>query len=111
MKKFDPKRPLWLYKLWEYLLLYDGTTEEERILGYRYGWHIFSSNRQHFEDFSNFIRRRKWFIYLSLIYPILFALFSLLLALSILRFEVILKVPLALVFSGICRRDYLQPDW
>lgn len=101
MKKFDPNRPLWLYKLREYLLLFDGSSEEERMLAYRYGRHIFSSNRQHFEDFSNFIRRRKWFIYLSLVYPILFAFFSLLLALSVLTIEVTLKVPLALIFSGV----------
>jgi hypothetical protein len=101
MEKFDPNRPLWQYKLREYLLLFDGGTEEERILAYRYGWHIFSSNRQHFEDFAQFIKRRKWFVLLSLIYPILFALFSLLLALSLLTIEVALKIPLALIFSGI----------
>ncbi|MBD3631173.1 hypothetical protein [Cyclobacterium sp.] len=101
MKKFDPKRPLWLYKLREYLLLFDGSSEEERMLAYRYGWHIFSVNRQHFEDFSNFIRRRKWFIYLSLIYPILFAFFSLVLALSVLTIELSLKLPFALIISGI----------
>ncbi len=101
MKKFDPKRSLWLYKLWEYLLLFDGSSEEERMLAYRYGWHIFSNNRQHFEDFSNFIRRRKWFIYMALIYPILITFFSLLLALSVLKIELTMKVPLALIFSGI----------
>lgn len=101
MKKFDPKRSLWLYKLWEYLLLFDGSSEEERMLAYRYGWHIFSSNRQHFEDFSLFLRRRKWFIYLSLIYPILITFISLLLALSVLTIEVAMKVPLALIFSGV----------
>jgi hypothetical protein len=101
MKKFDPQRPLWLYKLWEYLLLYDGRTEEERILAYRYGWNIITCNRQHYEDFSDFIRRRKWFIYLSLIYPLLFTFLSILLALSSLTIEVTMKVPLALVLSGI----------
>jgi hypothetical protein len=101
MKKYDLKMPLWQYKLREYLLLFDGNTEEDRILAYRYGWHIFSGNRQHFEDFSNFIRRRKWFIYLSLVYPILITLISLLLALSVLTVEITLKVPLALIFSGI----------
>ncbi len=101
MEKFDSQRPLWLYKLREYLLLFDGGTEEERMLAYRYGWHIFSSNRQHFEDFAKFITRRKWFVYLSLVYPILFAFFSLLLALSVLTIEVVLKIPLALIFSGI----------
>ncbi|SHM88413.1 hypothetical protein SAMN04488057_104219 [Cyclobacterium lianum] len=101
MQKFDPKRSLWLYKLWEYLLLFDGSSEEERMLAYRYGWHIFSSNRQHFEDFSLFLRRRKWFIYLSLIYPILITFISLLLALSVLTIEVAMKVPLALIFSGV----------
>src|SRR5690606_17372934 len=89
------------YKLWEYLLLYDGITEEERILAYRYGWHLFSVNRQHYEDFSHFILRRKWFIYLSLVYPIIFAFLSILLVLSILTNEVTMKVPLALIFSGI----------
>lgn len=97
MKKFDPNRPLWLYKLREYLLLFNDSSEEERMLAYRYGWHIFSISRKHYEDFSDFIR----FIYLSLIYPILFAFFSLLLALSVLKIEVILKVPLAILFSGI----------
>jgi len=101
MKKLDPKTPLWHYKLREYLLLFDGYSEEERILAYRFGWYIFSSNRQHFEDFSNFIRRRKWFINLSLVYPILFAFFSLVLALSVLTIEVSLKLPLALLISGI----------
>ncbi len=101
MKKFDPKRSLWLYKLWEYLLLFDGSSEEERMLAYRYGWHIFSNNRQHFEDFSHFIRRRKWFIYLSLIYPILITFISLFLALSVLKMELTMKVPLAIIFSGI----------
>ena len=101
MEKFDPNRPLWLYKLREYLLLFDGGAEEERMLAYRYGWHIFSNNRQHFEDFAKFIKRRKWFVYLSLIYPILFAFFSLLLALSVHTIEVVLKIPLALIFSGI----------
>ncbi|WP_163380226.1 hypothetical protein [Cyclobacterium sp. SYSU L10401] len=101
MKKFDPKRPLWLYKLREYLLLFDGSSEEERMLAYRYGWHIFSINRQHFEDFSHFIRRRKWFVYLSLIYPILLTFLSLLLAISVLTIDVTLKVPMALIFSGI----------
>lgn len=101
MKKFDPKRSLWLYKLWEYLLLFDGSSEEERMLAYRYGWHIFSSNRQHFEDFSHFLRRRKWFIYLSLIYPLLITFISILLALSILTIEVVMKVPLAIIFSGV----------
>ncbi|MEX2591586.1 MAG: hypothetical protein WD426_02345 [Anditalea sp.] len=101
MKKFDPKTPLWQYKLREYLLLYDGHSEEERILAYRFGWHVFSVNRQHFEDFANFIRRRKWFIYLSLVYPILFAFFTLVVALSVLTIEVSLKLPLALIISGI----------
>lgn len=101
MKKFDPKRPLWLYKLREYLLLFDGSSEEERMLAYRYGWHTFSSNRQHFEDFARFIRRRKWFIYLSLIYPIILTFLSLLLAVSVLTIDVTLKVPMALIFSGI----------
>ncbi|WP_234364254.1 hypothetical protein [Lunatibacter salilacus] len=101
MEKFDPQRPLWLYKLREYLLLFDGSSEEERMLAYRYGWHIFSSNRQHFEDFAHFIRRRKWFIYLSLIYPIILTFLSLLLALSVLTIDVTLKVPMALIFSGI----------
>lgn len=100
MNKFDPNRPLWLYKLWEYLLLFDGGTEEERLLAYRYGWHIFSNNRQHFEDFSQFIRRRKWFLYLSLIYPIILTFISLLLALSVLTIDVLMKVPLAILFSG-----------
>lgn len=101
MKKFDPKRSLWLYKLWEYLLLFDGSSEEERMLAYRYGWHIFSNNRQHFEDFAHFIRRRKWFIYLSLIYPIILTFLSLLLAVSVLTIDVTLKLPMALIFSGI----------
>ncbi|WP_158856395.1 hypothetical protein [Lunatibacter salilacus] len=101
MEKFDSNRPLWLYKLREYLLLFDGGTEEERMLAYRYGWHIFSSNRQHFEDFAQFIKRRKWFVYLSLVYPILFASISMLLALSVLTIEIALKIPLALIFSGI----------
>ncbi|MEX2568509.1 MAG: hypothetical protein WD431_21375 [Cyclobacteriaceae bacterium] len=87
MKKLDPKTPLWQYKLREYLLLFDGYSEEERIQAYRYGWHIFSNNRQHFEDFLNFTRRRKWFIYLSLVYAILFAFFSLVVALSVLTIE------------------------
>ncbi|WP_339905357.1 hypothetical protein [uncultured Cyclobacterium sp.] len=101
MKKFDPNRLLWQYKLREYLLLFDGYSEEERILAYRYGWHIFSSHRQHFEDFSIFILRRKWFIYMSLVYPILIAFLSILLALSVLTIEVTMKVPLAILFSGI----------
>lgn len=101
MKKFDPNRPLWQYKLREYLLLFDSYSEEERILAYRYGWHIFSSNRNHFEDFCHFIQRRKWFIYLSLIYPILLTFLSLLLAVSVLTMDVTLKVPIAIIFSGI----------
>lgn len=101
MLNFDPNRPLWQYKLREYLLLFDGGTEEERMLAYRYGWHIFSNNRQHFEDFAQFIKRRKWFIYLSLVYPILFAFISLFLALSVLSIEVELKVPLVLLLSAL----------
>ena len=101
MKKFELNRPLWQYKLREYLLLFDSYSEEERILAYRYGWHIFSNNRNHFENFSHFIQRRKWFIYLSLIYPILLTFLSLLLAVSVLTIDVTLKVPIAIIFSGI----------
>lgn len=70
-------------------------------MAYRYGWHIFSENKQHFEDFSNLIIRRKWFIYLSLIYPIIITALSLLLALSVLTVAVWMKLPLAIAFSGI----------
>lgn len=101
MKLLNPNKPLWLYKLSEYLLLFDGKSEEERMMAYRYGWHIFSKNKQHFEDFSNLIIRRKWFIYLSLIYPIIITALSLLLALSVLTIEVWMKLPLAILFSGI----------
>src|SRR5690606_20146423 len=101
MKLLNPNKPLWLYKLSEYLLLFDGKTEEERIMAYRYGWHIFSKNKHHFEDFSNLVIRRKWFIYLSLIYPLIFTALSLLLALSVLTLEVWMKLPLSIVFSGI----------
>src|SRR5690554_6554563 len=97
----NPNKPLWLYKLSEYLLLFDGKSEEERILAYRYGWHIFSKNKHHFEDFSKLVLRRKWFIYLSLIYPIIITALSLLLALSVLTLEVWMKLPLAIAFSGI----------
>ncbi|MDO9554940.1 hypothetical protein [Rhodonellum sp.] len=101
MKKFNPKRPLWLYQLWEYLLLFDGKSEEDRVLAYRYGWFIYSKNKLHFEDFSRFLIRRKWFIYLSLVYPIMIALFSLLFALSFLKLEVWMILPLAFLFSGL----------
>jgi hypothetical protein len=101
MKLLNPNKPLWLYKLSEYLLLFDGKTEEERITAYRYGWHIFSQNKHHFEDFSKLVVRRKWFIYLCLIYPIVFTAMSLLLALSILTIELWMKLPLAIAFSGI----------
>lgn len=101
MKKFNPKRPLWLYQLWEYLLLFDGKSEEERVLAYRYGWFIYSKNKLHFEDFAQLVIRRKWFIYLSLVYPILITMFSLLFALSVLRVEVWMLLPLALLFSGL----------
>jgi hypothetical protein len=62
-------------------------------------WHIFSINRQHFEDFpilsaaENGLFTCPWFT------PSFF--FSLLLALSVLTLEVTLKEPLALIFSGI----------
>ena len=59
MKKFDPKMPLWQYKLREYLLLYDGSIEEDRLLAYRFGWQVFSIHRHHFEDYSNFVRRHE----------------------------------------------------
>lgn len=97
----NPNRPLWLYKLSEYLLLFDGSSEEERILAYRYGWHIFSEKKHHFEDFSTLVVRRKWFIYLCLIYPIIITTLSLLLALSVLTLTLWMKLPLAIVFSGI----------
>lgn len=99
MKNFDPERPLWLYQLWEYLLLYDGKSEEERLLAYRYGWLIYSKNKLHFEDYTNLLLRRKWFIYLSLVYPIILTAASLLLALSIWTVEVWMKVPIAVIFS------------
>jgi hypothetical protein len=101
MKFLNPNKPLWLYKLSEYLLLFDGKSEEERIMAYRYGWHIFSENKHHFEDFSKLVVRRKWFIYLCLIYPIIFTAISLLLALSVLTIPLWMKLPLAIVFSGI----------
>jgi hypothetical protein len=101
MKSLNPNKPLWLYKLSEYLLLFDGKSEEERIMAYRYGWHIFSENKHHFEDFSKLVVRRKWFIYLCLIYPIVFTALSLLLALSVLMIELWMKLPMAVVFSGI----------
>lgn len=101
MKLLNPKKPLWLYKLSEYLLLFDGKSEEERIMAYRYGWHIFSENKHHFEDFLKLVVRRKWFIYLCLVYPIILTTLSLLLALSILTITLWMKLPLAIVFSGI----------
>jgi len=101
MKLLNPNKPLWLYKLSEYLLLFDGKSEEVRIMAYRYGWHIFSENKHHFEDFSKLVVRRKWFIYLCLIYPIVFTALSLLLALSILTIELWMKLPMAIAFSGI----------
>lgn len=70
-------------------------------MAYRYGWHIFSENKHHFEDFSKLVVRRKWFIYLCLIYPIIFTAISLLLALSVLTIPLWMKLPLAIVFSGI----------
>lgn len=100
MKFLNPNKPLWLYKLSEYLLLFDGKSEEERIMAYRYGWHIFSENKHHFEDFSKLVVRRKWFIYLCLIYPIAFTALSLLLALSTLIIPIWMKLPLAIFFSG-----------
>ncbi len=99
MKKFNPERPLWVYQVWEYLLLFDGKLEEERILAYRYGWFIYSKHKFHFEDFSKLVLRRKWFINLVLVYPIIITLFSLMLALSILNVEVVRMVPLAILFS------------
>lgn len=101
MKKFDPNRPLWLYKLREHLLLFDCHSEEERMLAYRYGWHIFSINRQHFEDFKSFIRHRERFMYFFLVYPILAVFFVSLVLLSALPVEAILKVPMAIIFAGI----------
>lgn len=101
MKKFNPKRPLWQHQIWEYLLLFDGKSEEERVLAYRYGWFIYSKNKLHFEDFSKLLIRRKWFIYLSLVYPILITMFSLLFVLTVLRVEVWMVLPLALLFSGL----------
>src|SRR5690606_17954829 len=100
MKLLNPKKPLWLYKLSEYLLLFDGKSEEERILAYRYGWHVFSDNKHHFEDFSKLVVRRKWFIHLCLIYPIAFTALSLLVALSALTIPIWMKLPLAIFFSG-----------
>lgn len=100
MKLLNPNKPLWLYKLSEYLLLFDGKSEEERIMAYRYGWHIFSDNKHHFEDFSKLVVRRKWFIYLCLIYPIAFTALSLLLAMSALTIPIWMKLPLAIFFSG-----------
>src|SRR5690606_23788313 len=76
-------------------------SEEERIMAYRYGWHIFSENKHHFEDFSNLMIRRKWFIYLCLVYPIVITALSLLLALSVLTIALWMKLPLAIIFSGI----------
>lgn len=101
MKNLDPERPIWLYQLWEYLLLYDGKSEEERLLAYRYGWMIYSKNKLHFEDYTKLLLRRKWFINLSLVYPIIITAISLILALSIWTVDVWLKVPLALSFSFI----------
>src|SRR5690606_38924846 len=100
MKLLNPNKPLWLYKLSGYLLLFDGDSEEERIMAYRYGWHIFSNNKQHFEDFSKLVVRRKWFIHLCLIYPIAFTALSLLVALSVLTLPFWMKLPLAIFFSG-----------
>ncbi len=100
MKLLNPNKPLWLYKLSEYLLLLDGNSEEERIMAYRYGWHIFSENKYHFEDFSKLVVRRKWFIYLCLIYPMAFTALSILLALSVLTIPFWMKLPLAILFSG-----------
>src|SRR5690606_10487975 len=100
MKLLNPNKPLWLYKLSEYLLLFDGKSEEERIMAYRYGWHIFSENKHQFEDFSKLVVRRKWFIYLCLIYPMAFTALSILLALSVLTIPFWMKLPLALLFSG-----------
>jgi|GEM_PF-1396864 len=100
MKLLNPNKPLWLYKLSEYLLLFDGDSEEERVMAYRYGWHIFSNNKQHFEDFSKLVVRRKWFIHLCLIYPIAFTALSLLVALSALTIPIWMKLPLAIFFSG-----------
>lgn len=101
MKLLNPNKPLWLYKLSEHLLLFDGNSEEERIMAYRYGWHIFSDNKHHFEDFSKLVVRRKWFIHLCLIYPIAFTAISLLLTLSVLTIPFWMKLPLAIAFSGI----------
>ena len=100
MKLLNPNKPLWLYKLSEYLLLFDGKSEEERIIAYRYGWHMFSENKYHFEDFSKLVIRRKWFIYLCLIYPMAFTALSILLALSVLTIPFWMKLPLAIFFSG-----------
>src|SRR5690554_1410101 len=101
MKLLNPNKPLWLYKLSEYLLLFDGNSEEERIIAYRYGWHMFSENKYHFEDFSKLVIRRKWFIYLCLIYPMAFTALSILLALSVLTIPFWMKLPLAILFSGV----------
>src|SRR5690606_34210167 len=101
MKLLNPNKPLWLYKLSEYLLLFDGNSEEERIIAYRYGWHMFAKNKYHFEDFSKLIIRRKWFIYLCLIYPMAFTALSILLALSVLTIPFWMKLPLAILFSGV----------
>src|SRR5690606_33093574 len=92
---------LWLYKLSEYLLLFDGKSEEERIMAYRYGWQIFSENKHHLEGFSTLVVRRGRFIYLCLIYAIVFTTLSLLLALSIFTIELWMKLPMAIAFSGI----------
>src|SRR5690554_5167683 len=101
MKLLNPNKPLWLYKLSEYLLLFDGNSEEERIIAYRYGWHMFSENKYHFEDFSKLVIRRKWFIYLCLIYPMAFTALSILVALSVLTLPLWMKLPLAIFFSGV----------
>lgn len=62
MKKFESDISLGEYKAKESFWYFDELSEEERVLAYRLGWHVFDSNKMFFEDFSAFHRRRGYLL-------------------------------------------------
>lgn len=62
MKKFESDISLGEYKAKESFWYFDELSEEERVLAYRLGWHIFDSHKMFFEDFSAFHRRRGYLL-------------------------------------------------
>jgi len=58
MRKRNSNTPLFLYKLNEFLGLYDDYSEAERILNYRLGWQIFQKNKKSFNQYRKFLLKR-----------------------------------------------------